>query len=183
MNDYDFHYDNSWYNPGAGFIKRFCWYFCNIWFVNCGWNPTSSLRILLLRLFGAKIGKHVVIHPNVNIKYPWLLEIEDYAWIGENVWIDNLAHVHIGKAACLSQGALLLCGNHDYRKRNFDLIVKGIDIQERAWIGARSIVCQGVTASPYSMLCVGSVATHNLEAYGIYQGNPAVKIKKREIVD
>ena len=183
MNDYYFHYDNSWYNPGAGFVKRLCWYFCNAWFINCGWNPTSALRILLLRLFGAKIGKHVVIHPNVNIKYPWFLEIEDYAWIGENVWIDNLAHVHIGKAACLSQGALLLCGNHDYKKRNFDLIVKGIDIQERVWIGARSVVCQGVTAYPYSMLCVNSVATHDLEAYGIYQGNPAVKIKEREIID
>jgi putative colanic acid biosynthesis acetyltransferase WcaF len=119
----------------------------------------------------------------VNIKYPWFLEIEDYAWIGENVWIDNLAHVHIGKAACLSQGALLLCGNHDYKKRNFDLIVKGINIQERAWIGARSVVCQGVIAYPYSMLCVNSVATHDLEAYGIYRGNPAEKIKEREIID
>ena len=70
-------------------------------------TTTIPLRIFLLRLFGAKIGKHVVVHPNVNIKYPWFLEIEDYAWIGENVWIDNLAHVHIGKAACLSQGVLL----------------------------------------------------------------------------
>ena len=183
MENEEFVYDNSWYYPGAGIVKRTVWYFCNAWFINCGWNPTSSLRVFLLRLFGAKIGQKVVIHPNVNIKYPWFLEIEDNAWIGEGVWIDNLAKVHIGKGACISQGALLLCGNHNYQKRNFDLMVKGIDIQARAWIGARCVVCQGVTAKAFSVLCVNSVASHDLEEYGVYQGNPAVRIKERVISD
>lgn len=181
MGNYKYEYDNSWYYPGAGFLKRTLWYYCNSLFMHCYWNPLSCLRVFLLRFFGAKIGKHVVIHPNVNIKYPWFLEVDDYVWIGENVWIDNLAKVHIGIGACVSQGAMLLCGNHNYKKTSFDLIVKDIDIQEGAWIGAKSIVCQGVVASPYSMLCAGSVATHDMDSYSIYQGNPAVKIKERVI--
>ena len=54
------------------------------------WFPISGFKRFLLRLFGAKIGKGVVIKPCVNIKYPWKLRIGNYVWIGENVWIDNL---------------------------------------------------------------------------------------------
>lgn len=135
----------------------------------------------LLRLFGAKIGKKVVIKPGVNIKNPWFLVVDDYAWIGENVWIDNLVKVHIGRKSVISQGALLLTGNHNYKKPTFDLMVKEIDIQEGAWIGANCTVCQGVTAKSYSMLSVGSVASRDLDAFGIYRGNPAEFVKTREI--
>ena len=83
-------YDNSWYNPGSP-IKRFVWYFVNVLFFINPLNPFSGFKVWLLRVFGAKIGKGVNIKPCVNIKYPWLLEIGDYTWIGENVWIDNLA--------------------------------------------------------------------------------------------
>ena len=102
-------YDNRWYNPGAGRVKRLLWYYVNVWFIKCNWMPFRQPRVWLLRLFGAKVGKMVFIKPGVNIKNPWYLEIDDYAWIGEIVWIDNLVKVHIGKKAVISQGALLLC--------------------------------------------------------------------------
>lgn len=174
-------FNNSWYNPGGNSIKRLLWYFCNLLFIKNAWNPISGLKVMMLRAFGARIGKGVVIKPSVNIKYPWNLEIGDYSWIGENVWIDNLVNVKIGSNVCISQGALLLCGNHNYKKSTFDLMVKEIDIQEGAWVGAKCTVCQGVVMYPYSMLCVGSVASHDLDSYGIYRGNPAVKIKERVI--
>ncbi len=60
------------------------------------YNPFSGLKCSILRLFGAKIGKKVVIKPGVNVKYPWFLEIGDFSWIGEDVWIDNLGKVKIG---------------------------------------------------------------------------------------
>tara|TARA_B100000809_G_scaffold264490_2_gene320475 strand:+ start:1014 stop:1424 length:411 start_codon:yes stop_codon:yes gene_type:complete len=134
-----------------------------------------------LRLFGAKIGKGVVIKPKVNIKYPWKLSIGDYSWIGEKVWIDNLDHVTIGKNCCLSQEAMLLSGNHDYSNPSFDLIVKPIILNDGSWVGAKSVVCPGVTLYEHAILAVGSIATKNLEANSIYQGNPAIKIKDRII--
>ncbi len=174
-------YDNSWYNPGAGSFKRICWYIVNATFFNSGLLPLSSLKVNILRGFGAEIGEGVNIKPYVNIKHPWLLKIGNHVWIGEGCWIDNLAKVSIGDHACISQGALLLTGNHDFSKPTFNLIVKEIHIQTGAWIGARSVVCPGVTCGSHSVLCVGSVATKNLEAYGIYQGNPAEKVKLRQI--
>ena len=172
-------FNNSWYNPGSS-IKRLLWYFINVLFFRSAF-PVSSFKVFLLRVFGARIGNGVVIKPHVNIKYPWFLEIDDHSWLGENVWIDNLASVKIGKHVCLSQGAFLLCGNHDYSKSSFDLMVKEIHLQDGVWIGAKAVVCPGVTCSEHAVLAVGSVATKDLEAYSIYQGVPAVKVRDRKI--
>lgn len=174
-------YNNDWYNPGASTLKRTLWYFVNaLLFIN-PLNPVSSLKVKLLRLFGARVGKGVTLKPNINIKYPWLLEIGDHVWIGEGVWIDNLAPVSIGSHVCISQGALLLTGNHNYKKKTFDLMVGKITLADGAWIGAKSVVCPGVTCGSHSVLAVGSVAGKDLKPYFIYQGNPAVPVRERTI--
>jgi putative colanic acid biosynthesis acetyltransferase WcaF len=74
---------------------------------------------------------------------------------------------------------LLLTGNHNYKTTSFDLTIAEIILEDGVWIGAKSIVCPGITCKTHSVLSVGSVATKTLEAYSIYQGNPAVKIKDR----
>lgn len=173
-------FSNDDYKPG-GAIKRLCWYIVNAVFFLNPLFPFSGFKVGLLRMFGAKIGKGVLIKPRVNIKYPWFLEVGDHCWIGENVWIDNLASVKVGSNCCLSQGAMLLCGNHNYKLSTFDLITGAIVLEEGVWIGAHAVVCPGVTCESHSVLSVNSVATKNMGAYSIYQGNPAEKIKEREI--
>lgn len=174
-------FDNSWYNPGGSIFKRILWYFINILFFQSPLNPFIGLKVFLLRLFGARIGKNLCIKPAVNIKYPWKLSIGDNVWIGENVWIDNLADVIIEDNVCISQGAMLLCGNHNYKKSSFDLLIGKIVIESGAWVGARTTLCPGVTLHEGAILTVGSIATGNLDALGIYQGVPAVKIRDRNI--
>lgn len=174
-------YDNSWYYPGAGPLKRTLWYFLNALLLKNHLNPLSGLKIKLLRLFGAKIGRGVVIKPGVNVKYPWLLAIGDHTWIGEDVWIDNLAQVTIASHCCISQGAMLLTGNHNYRLPTFDLMIAPIAIGQGAWIGAKSIVCPGVTIGNHALLTVGSIATFPLAPRKIYKGNPATPVKDRNI--
>ena len=174
-------YNNAWYNTGASVIKRTLWYFANSAILNNSFIPFSRIKIKVLRLFGAKIGKGVVIKPSVNIRYPWNLKIGDYVWIGENVWIDNLVEVSIGDNVCISQGAMLLCGNHNYMKTTFDLMVGKIIIEKGAWVGAQSVVCPNVTIHSHAVLTVGSVASRHLEEYAVYQGNPAIKVRNRKI--
>ncbi len=175
-------FNNDWYNPGAGKIKRLLWFLINGLLFQSRINAFGSCKVRLLRLFGARVGYGVVIKPSVNIKYPWLLSIGDNVWIGERVWIDNLAKVTISNNVCLSQGAMLLCGNHDYKKVSFDLMVGEIKLENGVWIGAHSIVCPGVICASHAVLSVNSVAVSNLEAYKIYQGNPAVEVRDRAIV-
>lgn len=173
-------YDNSWYNPGNS-TKRFLWYFVNELVLKNTFVPFSFLRKFLLKIFGAKIGSGVILKPGINIKYPWHLKIGDNCWIGENVWIDNLSQVTIKSDVCLSQGAMLLCGNHNYKRATFDLVLEPIIIESGAWLGAKTIICPGVTIGSHSVLTAGSVATKDLESFAIYKGNPALKIKNRII--
>lgn len=174
-------FNNSWYSPGASRIRVIAWYFVNHLVVYNRLLPFSGLKIAALRAFGARIGKGVFIKPGVRVKYPWLLEIGNYVWIGEDVWIDNLAQVTINDHVCLSQGAMLLCGSHNYRSASFDLLVKPIHLEKGVWIGAQAVVCPGVQCKKYSLLAVGSVATHQLKENGIYQGNPALLKRERFI--
>jgi putative colanic acid biosynthesis acetyltransferase WcaF len=173
---------NNWpYNPGGNALKRLLWYYVNVMVFKSALFPVYGFKIFLLRLFGAQIGSHVKIKPGVNIKYPWFLTIGNEVWIGENVWVDCLVPVTIGNNVCLSQGAILLTGSHDYKKQIFNLLTGSIILADGVWIGAGAIVNLGVTANSHAVLTSGSVATKNLEAYSIYQGNPAVKIRSRII--
>jgi putative colanic acid biosynthesis acetyltransferase WcaF len=177
-------FNNEWHkgNINASRLKQILWYYVNALIFNTAWLPVSGLKVKLLRVFGAKVGTGVVIKPSVNIKYPWMLQIGNHCWIGENVWIDNLSHIYIGDNVCISQGAMLLTGNHDYTKESFDLIVREITLEDGVWIGARSVVCPGVLCASHAILTVQSVATKNMEPYTIYQGNPATAIKERKLI-
>lgn len=170
------------FNKGASYFKQIVWFFINALFVRASWNPFMKIKILLLKLFGAKIGKGLIIKNNVCIKFPWKLTIGDNVWLGEQVWIDNLDYVTIGNNVCISQGALLLTGNHDYTCSSFDYRNAPIIIEDGAWIGAKAVVCPGVIVKTHAILTVGAIATKNLDEFCIYQGNPAQYIRKRIII-
>lgn len=169
------------FSKGASKMKIALWYFVNALFVRASWNPFMGGKILLLRMFGAKIGKGLVIKNNVIIKFPWKLTVADNVWLGENCWIDNLDYITIGNNVCISQGALLITGNHDYTKTDFPYRNAPIVIEDGAWIGAKAVVAPGVNIRSHSILTLGTIMTKDTEPYGIYQGNPGVKIKERII--
>jgi putative colanic acid biosynthesis acetyltransferase WcaF len=143
------------------------------------WIPGSAHRVVLLRLFGARIGKGVVIKPRVQVKFPWRLEIGDFSWLGEGAWIDNLAQVTIGAHCCISQGAYLCTGSHDWSSETFDLIVKPITIGQGAWLAASSVVGPGVTVGSGAVLTLSSAAVTDLQPGWIHSGVPARPIRAR----
>ncbi len=173
-------FDNAWYRPGAT-LKRTLWVLVNAWVLKSDLPYPSLLKAALLRVFGARVGRGVVIKPNVNVKYPWFLTVGDFAWIGEGVWIDNLAPVSIGAHVCISQGAYLLTGNHDYTAPYFDLMIAPIEIGDGAWVGAKSIVLPGTRLESHVVVAAGSVIGGKTEPYGIYRGCPAQWVRRRVI--
>lgn len=146
------------------------------------WLPGSGWRVQLLRVFGANIGDRVVVKPGVRVKFPWRLSIGNNSWIGEDVWIDNLVNVSIGENSCISQGAYICTGSHDWTSSTFDLIVQPITIQDHAWVAAKSSVGPGVTVGEGAILSIGSTATKNLEPWSIHHGSPATFVRKRVLV-
>lgn len=174
-------FNNDWYKPGRGVAIRTLWYFINALFFINPLNTSSGIKVFLLRLFGAKIGQCVVLKPSINIKYPWLLEIGDNSWIGEGAWLDNLAQISIRKNCCISQGAYLCTGNHDWSDEAFCLVVKPICVEDGAWIGAKAMVLPGVIVKTHAIISAGSVMSSDAEPYTIYCGHPAVAINTRDV--
>jgi putative colanic acid biosynthesis acetyltransferase WcaF len=145
--------------------------------------PSSSLKIAVLRLFGAKIGTGVYLKPGIKVKFPWRLKVGNYSWIGEDVWIDNMAQVTVGSNSCVSQGSYICTGNHDWSSDNMRLFTKPVSIEDGAWVAARSTVCPGVTIGEGSILTVSSVAGKSIPPFQIWSGSPAVYLRDRSFHD
>jgi putative colanic acid biosynthesis acetyltransferase WcaF len=173
-------YTQKPYYPGST-IRRFFWYITSIAFFKTSIPYPNVFKVLLLKVFGARVGRMANIKPAVNIKYPWFLELGDYVWIGEGAWIDNMAKVTIGSNVCVSQGAYILTNSHNYKKEAFDLIIAPVNIQDGAWIAAKAIICPGVTLGSHSVVTAGSVVNSDTRPYMVYRGLPAVPVRDRII--
>jgi putative colanic acid biosynthesis acetyltransferase WcaF len=173
-------YDNSDFNPGRGILVRTLWYYTSLLLFESAWMPSRSVKCRVLRWFGARIGRGVVIKPNVRIKFPWRLVLGDHCWIGQEAWIDNMAEVRIGSHVCISQQAYLCTGSHDHRRRGFDLITGQITLGDGSWVGARATVLPGVTVGANAVVAGGSIVTRDVEPATVVGGNPARLIAQRQ---
>lgn len=126
------------------------------------WFCPASLRVSLLRLFGATIGDDVLIRHRVRVLWPWKLVVGDRSWIGEGAWILNLEPVTIGADVCISQEVFLCSGSHDYRAANFRYRNQPIDIEDGAWVAARAMVLPGVKVGTASVIAAGVTVAHDV---------------------
>lgn len=143
------------------------------------WNWRSGL----LRCFGAKIGRHVCIHPAARIFIPWNLSIGDWSSIGFDALIYNLGMVSIGNHVTISQRAHLCAGTHDYRRTDLPLIKASIRVEDAAWICADAFVGPEVTIGEGAILGARGVAIKSVPAWTIAAGNPALPIKERKLLN
>ena len=175
--------NNRGYDPGRPIWYRTLWLVVEaVTLLNPVFVP-YGLKARILRAFGATIGRDVIIKPGIHVKYPWHLTVGDNVWLGERAWIDNFVPVTIGDNACLSQGAYLCTGNHDWADPGMGLIVRPITLEAGAWVGAFARVGPGVTVREEAIVTLGSVLLGDAEPRGVYQGNPASRIRERTIRD
>ena len=169
---------NDDFDRGASRRKELAWLILSELFV-AGPIPGSGWRASILRAFGAKIARGVVFKPRVRIKFPWRFEVGANSWIGEGVWIDNLATVRIGHDVCISQGAYFCTGNHNWSSSSFDLITAGITIEDHCWVCARATVAPGTHMHEGAILGLASVGQGDLLGWTIYAGGAATEVGKR----
>lgn len=118
------------------------WAVAELLFVTNPWQISSSLRVLVLRAFGSKIGRGVIFRPRTRVKFPWKLEIGDRSWIGEGVWFHNQTRITIGADVVISQETFLTTGSHRHRA-DMALITRPIIVEDGAWITSRCVVLGG----------------------------------------
>jgi putative colanic acid biosynthesis acetyltransferase WcaF len=141
----------------------------------------SGIRVSLLRLFGASIGRNVLVCGGVRVTIPWLLAMEDYAVLGDSVEVYNLAHVSIGAHAVVSQKAYLCTASHDYTRTDFPLYAKPITIGAQCWVASGAFVGPGITLHEGSVVGANSVVTKDVAPWMVAAGNPCRPIKPREL--
>lgn len=162
---------------------------CQLWWLvqACFFSTSPQFlygwRVFLLRFFGAKIGKNVIIRPSVKITYPWKLTIGDNSWIGDNVDLYTLGEINIGKNTVISQRSYICTGSHDFCKIDFPIYAKTINIHDSVWIATDVFVSPGVTIHKNVVVGARSSVFHDLAENYIYIGSPAKAIKPRKKTD
>lgn len=149
------------YDKGQPAWVQALWFAClNLIFFK--WWCPARLRPVLLRAFGAQVGDRVFIRHRVRVLWPWKLAIGDDAWIGEDVWLLNLESIEIGHDVCLSQGAFLVTGSHDWSSPSFEYDNAPIIVEPGAWVAARATVLRGVTVGAGATVAAGAVISQDV---------------------
>jgi putative colanic acid biosynthesis acetyltransferase WcaF len=147
----------------------------------CSPRPCFAWRRWLLRRLGARIGRQVHIHNTVRIQHPWLLEVDDYAAVGDRALIYNLGKVSIGARATISQQVHLCAGSHDYTQPDMPLKKQPIIVGNDAWICADAFVGPGVVVGEGAVVGARAAVFEDVPSWSIVGGNPARLIKRREL--
>jgi len=160
-------------------VLRLLWEFC--WTIFCVWTPKplNRWRLLWLKIFGAKIHGKPFVHQRARISIPWNLTIHDGALLGDRANANTLGEIEIGARATVAQEAYLSAGTHDFTRRAQPLMVAKITIGEDAFLGARTFVMPGVNIGERALIGACSVVTQDIEPNVIAAGNPCRVLKSR----
>lgn len=161
-------------------VGRLLWSFVYRLLFRPSLRPMHTWRAFLLRCFGAKIGPKSRIHAGAEIWAPWNLICEDLVVVADGAVLYNAAEIRLGSHAVVSQQAFLCTGTHDFDDPEFPMIVAPITLGSYAWVCARACVLPGVTMGDGAVLGLGSIGTRNMEAWQVYAGHPAQRVKARK---
>ena len=164
---------------GKPFIVEAIWHIMKMIFFLSYFPWPQKLKASILTLFGAKVGKGVNFQPNINIHFPWRLEIGDYSWVGINSILLNFEKLKIGSNVAIAHNVFLCCGNHDFRDITYSYKNQPIIINDGVVIGSNVFVAPNVEIGIDSVITAGSVVLKSIPSNMICSGNPCVPIKKR----
>jgi putative colanic acid biosynthesis acetyltransferase WcaF len=176
--------DLSQYHQTGFAIGRSKWYVMLWWLVQAVVFPLTlhashGPRCALLRLFGAKIGKQVIIRPTARFTYPWKVEIGDYSWVGDDVVFYSLAPIRVGEHCVVSQRTYLCTGSHDISDPKFGLVTAPIVIENGAWVAIDCLVGPGVTIGANSVIAARSSVFRDMPPHQVCMGTPCRAVKPR----
>ncbi|MEC8011618.1 MAG: WcaF family extracellular polysaccharide biosynthesis acetyltransferase [Pseudomonadota bacterium] len=163
---------------GKNFIIVQLWWFVQLFLFSTSPQFCYGWRRFLLRAFGAKIGKNVIIRPSVKITYPWKVELGNNTWVGDDVVLYSLGNITIGENSVVSQKSYICTGSHDYRKATFDIYSLDVVIGKGVWLATDVYVGPGVVICDGAIVGARSSVFKSLKNEALYLGSPVKEIKK-----
>ena len=165
-------YDQSWFDPGKPKWLILIWWLVQAIAFPLTLHAHHAPRRVLLRLFGAHIGKGVVIRPTARFTYPWKVEIGDYSWVGDDVVFYSLDWIRVGQHCVVSQKSYLCTGSHDYQDPAFGLKTAPITLENGVWLATDVFVGPGVRIGANTVVGSRSSVFSDLPGQQICLGTP-----------
>lgn len=162
----------------AGFRGRPAW-IVQLWWLVQGsvfrYSPQFMYgwRRWLLRCFGARVGRKVLVRPTVRVTYPWKVSIGDYSWIGDDVVLYSLGEIEIGSNAVVSQRSYICTGGHDHEEPAFSIFSRKVVIEDESWVATDVFVAPGVVIGAGAVIGARSSVFSNMPAGQVCLGSPA----------
>jgi putative colanic acid biosynthesis acetyltransferase WcaF len=148
------------------------------WLIRLSPRPAFAWRRVVLRSFGARIGKHVNIYPSTDLYMPWNVEIGHWSALGENVFVYSLGKVRIGNNVTLSYRSHVCAGSHDLNDPARPLLKPPVTIEDGVWVGTEAFIGPGVTVGRGAVVGARAVVVKNVESLDVVVGNPARPIRR-----
>lgn len=145
-------------------------------------RPLYAWRRMLLRVFGARLGRNTVVHSTAKIWAPWNLTMEDQSCLSHDVDCYTVDKIRLGARSVVSQGAFLCTASHVLDDIAMPLVTSPIEVYADAWIAARAYVAPGVTIGRGAVVGACAVVTRDVGELEIVAGNPARTIGRRKLV-
>ncbi|MGO4306586.1 putative colanic acid biosynthesis acetyltransferase [Cupriavidus sp. RAF12] len=164
---------------GRSAIAVQCWWCVQSLFFRTSPQFANGFRRWLLRCFGARVGRGVVIRPSVKVTYPWKVTIGDHAWIGDGAELYSLAEIVIGNNAVVSQYCYLCAGDHDYQRSDFLIRGRPIRVADEAWVASHTFIAPGVTIGEGAVIGACSAVFRDMPAGMVCMGSPCRPLKPR----
>ena len=174
-------YDQSWFERGKPGWFILLWWLVQAIAFPLTPQPFDGIRRSLLRLFGAKIGKGVLIRPTARFTYPWKIAIGDYSWIGDDVVFYSLDRIEIGKHCIISQKSYLCTGTHDIKDPAFGLKTAPISMGNGAWVATDCFIGQGVKIGANAVIGARSSVFKDMPPGQVCLGSPCRPCYAREV--
>ncbi|MEL6458361.1 MAG: hormogonium polysaccharide biosynthesis acetyltransferase HpsU [Cyanobacteria bacterium J06636_27] len=165
-------YDQSDFDRGRAGWYVFLWWFVQAITFPLTLHNMSGIRCAILRLFGARIGKGVLIRPTARFTYPWKVTIDDYSWIGDDVVLYSLDEIHIGSHCVVSQKSYICTGSHDIKDPAFGLKINKVAIGNGAWVATDCFVAPGVTIGANAVIGARSSVLTDMPNAQVCWGTP-----------
>ncbi len=158
------------------YIPALLYWLGNHFFMN--WTPYVLRHWFLQKFCKVIIGRNSSICMGCFITGRHI-EIGHNSVINRFTYLDGRVSLKIGNNVNISHYTLIQTLTHDPQSLDFVCMEKPVEIKDYAWIGARAIICPGVTVGEGAVIAAGAVVTKDVEAYTIVGGNPARFIKNR----
>lgn len=140
-----------------------------------------TVRYILLKITGCKIGRLSCIQKSRFFGFG-RLKVGNNTIVNSGCYLDNRRGITIGNNVVIAHDTKIYTLGHDMNDEAFKTVGRPVIIEDYVIVFANVLIMPGVTLKEGAVVLPGSVVTKSVESMTVVGGNPAVPVRKREVL-